>query len=321
MMPAALNGKTLTIGIGDSVTVNDATVTTADVAASNGVIHIIDSVLTPPADGPGNLAEVATEAGSFTTLLALLTKADLATTVATGGPFTVFAPTNDAFEAAGISADNFNTDAELAALTTVLLYHVLNGTTMSGDLTDGMTPATLATDETVIIGVGDTVTVDWATVVTPDVAASNGVIHVVDRVLLPGANIAEVATGAGSFTTLLALLVKTDLAFTVSTAGPMTVFAPTDAAFATAGISADDFNTEAEIAALTGILLYHVVDGAVLSTDLTEGMTPTTLNGATLNITLAGGAKVNGSTVSGPDTMAVNGVIHVIDGVLLPPAM
>ena len=93
------------MGIGSKVTINGVEVTTADVMASNGIIHVIDGVLMPPADGPGNIAEVATEAGSFTVLLGLLTKAGLADTIASGGPFTVFAPTDQAFADAVRSID------------------------------------------------------------------------------------------------------------------------------------------------------------------------------------------------------------------------
>ncbi|MDH5291604.1 MAG: fasciclin domain-containing protein [Acidimicrobiia bacterium] len=134
--------------------------------------------------------------------------------------------------------------------------------------------------------------------------------------------IVDVATEAGDFTTLLAAAQAAGLVETLSGPGPLTVFAPTDEAFAAAlqdlGLTADELL--ADKATLTSILTYHVVDGEVLSTDLTDGMKAPTVNGAELTIDLSDGVKVNDATVTTPDVMASNGVIHIVDGVLLPPA-
>ena len=134
--------------------------------------------------------------------------------------------------------------------------------------------------------------------------------------------IVDVATEAGDFTTLLAATQAAGLVETLSGPGPLTVFAPTDEAFAAAledlGLTADELL--ADKATLTSILTYHVVDGEVLSTDLTDGMKAPTVNGAELTIDLSDGVKVNDATVTTPDVMASNGVIHIVDGVLLPPA-
>ncbi len=135
--------------------------------------------------------------------------------------------------------------------------------------------------------------------------------------------IVDVATEAGDFTTLLAAAQAAGLVETLSGPGPLTVFAPTDEAFATAlqtlGLTADELL--ADKPTLTSILTYHVVKGEVLSTDLTDGMMAPTVNGAELTIDINGSTvKVDDATVTTADVMASNGVVHIVDGVLLPPA-
>lgn len=133
-------------------------------------------------------------------------------------------------------------------------------------------------------------------------------------------DIVDTAVGAGNFTTLVAAVQAAGLVDTLKGAGPFTVFAPTDAAFAAlpAGTVEDLLKPENKDK-LVAILTYHVVPGKVMSGDLTEGMTAKTVNGADVTITLDGGAKVNGATISTADIEASNGVIHVIDAVILPP--
>ena len=133
-------------------------------------------------------------------------------------------------------------------------------------------------------------------------------------------DIVDTAIGAGTFTTLVTAIEAAGLVETLKGAGPFTVFAPTDAAFAAlpAGTVEDLLKPENKDK-LIAILTYHVVPGAVMSTDLTEGMMATTVNGAQVTITLEGGAKVNGAVISAADIVATNGVIHVIDSVILPP--
>jgi uncharacterized surface protein with fasciclin (FAS1) repeats len=133
-------------------------------------------------------------------------------------------------------------------------------------------------------------------------------------------DIVDTAVAAGSFTTLAAALTAAGLVETLKGPGPFTVFAPTDAAFAAlpAGTVEDLLKPENKDK-LIAILTYHVVPGAVMSTDLTEGMKAATVNGAEITITLDGGAKVNGAVISTADILASNGVIHVIDSVILPP--
>jgi uncharacterized surface protein with fasciclin (FAS1) repeats len=133
-------------------------------------------------------------------------------------------------------------------------------------------------------------------------------------------DIVDTAVGAGSFTTLVAAVEAAGLVETLKGPGPFTVFAPTDAAFAAlpAGTVEDLLKPENKDK-LVAILTYHVVPGKVMSTDLTEGMKAATVQGGEVTITLDGGAKVNGAVISAADIPASNGVIHVIDSVILPP--
>ncbi len=133
-------------------------------------------------------------------------------------------------------------------------------------------------------------------------------------------DIVDTAVAAGNFTTLTAALTAAGLVDTLKGAGPFTVFAPTDAAFAAlpAGTVEDLLKPENKDK-LIAILTYHVIAGKVMSTDLSEGLKAKTVNGAEVTITLDGGAKVNGAVISTADIVASNGVIHVIDSVILPP--
>ena len=209
---ATVNGAEVAISVADgAVMVNDATVVTADIAASNGVIHVIDTVLLPPmeaapepemvepepeaaepepaAEGPGTLVEVAVGSGAFPTLVAAVQAAGLVDVLSGEGPFTVFAPTEEAFAAAlaalGMSAEDLLADTEL--LTAVLTYHVLPVAAPAEVVVtlDGQSVATVGGAEVVISVADGVVMVNDATVVTADIAASNGVIHVIDTVLLP----------------------------------------------------------------------------------------------------------------------------------------
>jgi len=206
MKAATVQGASLTISItGSTVKVNTATVTSADVMCTNGVIHIIDEVLLPPAADPApadpapadpapadpplkDIVDTAVAAGTFTVLAEALTKADLVTTAKSAGPFTVFAPTDTAF-AAALEALNITKEQLLAKddLKAILTYHIVSGTVKSTDLSNGMEPATVNGAKVTITIDGSTVKVNSATVTTADIMCSNGVIHVIDAVLLPPA--------------------------------------------------------------------------------------------------------------------------------------
>jgi transforming growth factor-beta-induced protein len=174
-----------------SVTIDEATVVTADIEASNGVIHVIDKVLLPVVEEPvaSDIVDVAVAAGAFPTLVAALGAADLVDTLKGDGPFTVFAPTEEAFAellaTLGVTAGELLANTEL--LTSVLLHHVVPGKVMSADLAGAsdLMVTTVQGGEVSVTEYMGSVTIDEATVVTADIEASNGVIHVIDKVLLP----------------------------------------------------------------------------------------------------------------------------------------
>ncbi len=295
----------------------------------------------------GTIVDVAVENGSFNTLVAAVQAAGLVETLSGEGPFTVFAPTDDAFAAAldalGMTADELLADTD--TLTTILTYHVVAGEVPSSALSDGQMAATVQGEE-ITVDLSDGVKINDVNVVIADVEASNGIIHAVDGVLLPPTvaealglggdameeeeameevvetnTVVDVAAEAGSFTTLLAAADAAGLTETLQTIPAVTIFAPTDEAFAAAldalGLTAEELLADTET--LTAILTYHAVSGNVLSTDLADGPV-TMLNGADVTIDLSDGVKVNEANVVTADVLADNGVIHVIDAVLLPPS-
>ncbi len=390
------------------------------------------------ADESEDIPTNASNTGIHDSLVAALSHADLVTTLQGEGPFTVFAPTDEAFANAGIDLSTFDTDEENATLADILLYHVVSGSIASSDLADGQTADAVNGDK-LSFTVGDSVVkVNDATVTTADVISSNGVIHVIDKVLMPPVDIyvsngsmtapyfqfytdsaatnalTEIdiskaykfqrasnpsahpfyigdtgyntphspnliiagdgssssgisddqsftvffrdgfsvddtlsyyctvhsdmiseftltapvtlvdiptfAIGTGIHASLVAALTHADLVTTLQGDGPFTVFAPTDQAFADAGIDLSTFDTDEENATLVDILKYHVVSGSVLSSDLTDGMTAAALNTDDLTFTVnSDGVKVNDANVVSADVAALNGVIHVIDKVLMPP--
>ena len=159
-----------------------------------------------------------------------------------------------------------------------------------------------------------------AEVIITDIVTSNGVIHVIDAVLLPKADIVDIALEDGRFTTLAAALGAADLVETLKGEGPFTVFAPTDDAFAKlpAG-TVESLLLPENKQKLTDILLYHVVSGKVLATDVVTLSEAETVLGQNVTITVKDGkVYINDSEVIITDIMTSNGVIHVIDAVLLP---
>ena len=271
----------------------------------------------------GDIVDVALANGSFGILAQALETAGLVDTLKGEGPFTVFAPTDAAFEAAfealGITADELLAREDLAA---ILTYHVLGGSIASTDLEAVQVVSTVAELSAIVVSDENGVKVNGAaTVSTADVPASNGVIHVVDAVILP-ASILELATAHPDFTTLGAAVAAVPaVAETLAGEGPFTLFAPTDAAFE-AAIAALDTTADELLARedLGDILTYHALGSQVLAADVTSGDVAT-VNGANIAITVADeGVTINEVNIVTTDIVGTNGVIHVIDGVLLPPA-
>jgi transforming growth factor-beta-induced protein len=277
-------------------------------------------------DEPKNIVDVAVADARFSILVEALAKANLVSALEGNGPFTVFAPTNDAFTALfsqlGVSGI---ADLDAATLTPILLNHVVAGQVKSSDISTGYA-ATLnasgpnGTNVKVFINKGSNVMVDASKVIIADVMASNGVIHAIDKVILP-ASVVGHAINNPNFSILVEAVVKANLAGALSAAGPFTVFAPTNDAFSalftTLGVSGISALTAEQ---LTPILLYHVVSGNVLSTQVASGAVPTLKDGSSLSLTVGSmGVTINTNVkVIATDVQGSNGVIHVIDAVLLP---
>jgi len=318
-----------------------------------------------------SVLDLAIEAGQFSTLIAAIDAAGLAETLEGEGPFTVLAPTDAAFEAAfealGITAEELLADT--ATLTSILTYHVL-GQEADSQLVatlDGSSVETLNGQSVDIAVVDGQIMVNQATVVSADLAADNGIVHVIDAVLLPpdiaealGVAMADdmteettttteateetttttmadameptivelvVEAAAGDpaeFTVLLAALETAGLVDALSGPGPFTVFAPTDAAFGALleelGITAEELLANPD---LGNILLYHVVSGEFLAADVIDiapADVPTLYEGNDISIAVVDGSVVINevATVVTADVMASNGVVHVIDAVLVP---
>ena len=322
-----LGGQTISINIDNGVVINgSSSVTTADIEATNGVIHIIDAVLVPEdLNLNPSIVDIAVSNDDFSTLVTALSTAELVEALSADGPFTVFAPTNDAF--AQLLTDNALTVEELLAsdlLDDVLLYHVVEGRILSTDLTNG--DVTTLGGSTLTINIDNGVTINGSsTVTTADIEGSNGVIHIIDEVLVPedvllNPTIVDIAVSNDDFSILVQALTTAGLVEALNGEGPFTVFAPTDAAFA-ALLEELDVTAEQLLARedLADILLYHVVSGAVFSTDLSNGEVPTLLTDSSVTISIDNGVSINDrSTVTTADISARNGVIHIIDKVLLP---
>jgi uncharacterized surface protein with fasciclin (FAS1) repeats/subtilisin family serine protease len=270
-----------------------------------------------------DIVEIAVADGRFTTLAAALGAANLVDVLKGPGPFTVFAPTDDAFDKlpAG-TIDELLKPENLATLQEILLYHVVPGKVTSDIVVTLSTADTAAGIPVRIQVIGGKVFINDAEVIITDIMAKNGVIHVIDTVLLPPMDIVDTAVADGRFTTLAAALGAADLVDTLKGPGPFTVFAPTDDAFAKlpAG-TIDELLKPENKDTLTAILLYHVAPGFNFAADVVNLTTITTVGGGELTVTIDNGKVfINDAEVIITDIFTRNGVIHVIDTVLIPPA-
>ncbi|MGJ8682509.1 fasciclin domain-containing protein [Paraglaciecola sp.] len=325
---------------GANLLINTATVVTADIQTDNGIIHVIDAVLLPPAamaEPSLNIVETAVENGSFTTLVAALQATDLDMVLSDeSAMFTVFAPTDDAFALIGdetIGTLLNNPDV----LSNILLQHVVSGASVNSTTAFSLNGMSVETASMAQIPVNINAETDMlmfggANIVLKDIYTTNGVIHVIDAVIVgdvaipePAMNLVDVAVENGNFETLVSALQMTGLDATLAdTDSDFTVFAPTDDAFAKLPEGTLDSLTTEQ---LTSILTYHVVagkvmsDGAISVAQSAENMVET-VNGDKASLSFVDSTLfVNGAKVSTADVMAENGIIHVIDNVLMPPAM
>ncbi len=290
-----------------------------------------------PTMAPKSIVDIAASDERFSTLVSAVTAAGLADTLKGDGPFTVFAPTNDAFAAlpAG-TLDSLLKPENKQQLTDILLYHVVPGKVMAADaaaLNGKMADTALEGKQIAIkTDMGNVYLNDNVKVIGTDIEASNGVIHVIDAVLLPPTeeaaasmdkkDIVDTAVSDGRFKTLVAAVTAAGLVDTLKGEGPFTVFAPTDDAFAALPAGTIDTLLKPENKQqLIDILTYHVVPGKVMAADVTGLTEAPTVLGKNINIKLEDGKVILNDKVQVilTDIETSNGVIHVIDGVLLPP--
>ena len=276
-----------------------------------------------------SIVETAQGAGQFKTLVAALQAADLVEALQSPGPFTVFAPTDQAFAALpeGTVASLLKPENK-ATLQSILTYHVVPGAIMSADLMKAQGAKTLQGSK-----VDLALMVNNARVTKADIKATNGVIHVIDQVILPGnakpimghdtmkapkrveKDIVQTAVEAGKFKTLVTALQAAGLADALRGEGPFTVFAPTDEAFAKLPPGTVESLVQPENKArLQAILTYHVIPARVASNDILTAHTVKTLNGKPIYPSLL----VENASLQVKNIYCSNGVIHVIDTVMLP---
>ena len=284
-----------------------------------------DDVMAPVIE-TNTIVDIASGDAQFSTLVSALQRTDLVATLQGDGPFTVFAPTNAAFTALGVDLATISDDA----LTEILLYHVLGAEVKSTDLAEGQTYASTAAAtgpggnplSILVEKSGSAVKVNnLASVTSADVNADNGIIHIVDNVIMP-LDLVGHAQANSNFSSLVSALAGApgELVSVLQAAGPYTVFAPVNTGFdaisdVVATLSADQ---------LASVLTYHVISGAnVLSTDLSNEMVVSAVNGQDFTVLIGDGVQIqdaggNTSDVLVTDVQATNGVIHALGTVIIP---
>ena len=306
-----------------------------------------DSPIQPPA----TITEQINTGSKFTLLKAALKQAGLDVTLGATGAYTLFAPTDDAFRAFGLTSDLVIAAASPDLVKSVMQYHVLGTKVESSAIPTATNTAqqtlfplgsvylTKPVAVTTATGSTTTVAVNGARVLDNGTQASNGIIYPIDRILLPPAygNIpntlasiptiyALLAPSAGiSFKLLQQAVTKAGIGGPLTATGPLTVFAPTDNAFRASGYDSAAI-ARAPAATLATVLGYHVVNSRTYTPTLTNAASLTTLQGGTITVGVSTTAvtvtgKGNGTTASniiGPDVTATNGVIQIIDRLLLP---
>ncbi len=285
----------------------------------------------PTTTASKDVVEIAQSNSDLTILVEAVVAADLVGTLKGAGPFTVFAPTNAAF--AALLTELNVTKAQLLAdknlLTTVLTYHVLKAKVEKAQVPVGKAITTVQGGIFKIDSNAGALTINdgrnrKSTIIATDIQAKNGVIHLIDKVILPAnKNIVETAQGLPDFSVLVEAVIAANLQGTLSGPDPLTVFAPTNAAFTAllAELGVTKAALLANTALLTKVLTYHVVSGRVLKADVPVGTPIATVQGETFTVSSAlviTDQRARTSTITATDVLTSNGVIHVIDKVILP---
>lgn len=317
------NTLKLTKTAAGSVYANQAMVVAADLTADNGVVHSVDGVLLPYETvvdvAIDNGFNALTEAVIYAEVMPALTN-PLAT-------YTVFAPTDQAFQDLAVAVDIPFEDLfspgsiDPEGLAQVLIYHVLPSQVLAEEVTNGSIVNSLSqvNDLKLTVKGSGEAFVNQAQITATDIMSANGVVHVLNSVLLPNETVVDIALD-NNFSSLAAAVIKAELMPALTNPYAVyTVFAPTNEAFdALATALGTDLNGVLDLPFLSDVLLYHVVSGGVIAGDLVNGPVPT-LNGSDITVDLTNGVMINDAMVTMADLFSDNGVVHVIDGVLLPP--
>ena len=312
---STLNGQDIIVRLdGGNVFINDAQVVLADIAANNGVVHVLDAVLLPS----NSVFDIVVNSDVHTTLETAIFAANLDETLQGDGTFTLFAPTDDAFAAlpeGTLEAVLADTDL----LTSILTYHALGSTVLSTDLANNITTSTLNGQDIIVRLEGGGVFINDAEVTIADIAADNGVVHVIDAVLLPANSIFDIVVNSDVHTTLETAIFAANLDETLQGDGTFTLFAPTDEAFEALPAGTLDALLADPTGILAQTLLFHAVGSTAFAADLSNGQVLTTLDAAgnTVTVSIDGGnVFINNAQVIIADIAADNGVVHVVDAVI-----
>jgi transforming growth factor-beta-induced protein len=330
--------------------VENAQITRTDINVSNGVIHVIDAVILPPNFGQAaapaaqpNIMDILRANSGWSTLVAAIEAAGLEGALSGSDNLTVFGPTNEAFDAAlgalGITAEQLLADTE--TLTAILLYHVAAGKLFAADVLSMDGVKMLDGNTADVMLERDGAYIENAQITRTDINVSNGVIHVIDAVILPPnfgqaaapaaappvpvayeANIMDILRANSGWSTLVAAIEAAGVEGALSGHDNLTVFAPTNEAFAAAldalGLTAEQLLADTDT--LTAILLYHVAPGKLFAADVVAADQIKMLDGNAAKIMVNGdGAFIDNAQITRADISVSNGVIHVIDAVILPP--
>jgi len=312
-----INGQDVVFSVRNgSAYINNAKITVTDIQASNGVIHVIDTVILPPTK---DIVDTAISNPQLKGLVAAVQAAGLVETLKGEGPFTVFAPTDAAFKALGkATAEALLQDP--AKLASILTYHVVAGKLYSGDVLMATSVATVNGSDLVFTMRKGKPYVNNARIVMTDILTTNGVIHIIDAVMLPPVgDIVDTALANPKLKGLVTAVQAAGLVETLKGEGPFTVFAPTDDAFRKLGRATGEALIN-DPATLASILTYHVVPGKLYSPDVLRQTSLATVNGNDLVVRMIKGKPyINNARIIVTDIVTTNGVIHLIDTVLLPP--
>lgn len=308
--------KDVTFTAAGSAFVNTSKISATDWTVSNGVIHTIEKVLNP-AQAPIDIFDAVSAQPEFSTLTTAIEVAGLKDALKGDGPLTLFAPTNRAFAKLGSTLQTLLNDPP--ALADILQYHVIPGEVLSPQVVAGGVQPTLLGPSVIFNGTPLGAFVDDAQIIVVDVPVQNGVVHVIDTVITPPApNLVELLVALPDFNTLVQAVEIAGLGDTLANGGPFTLFAPADFAFAAVRQGSLEALL-ADPAELAKVLQYHVISGEFFAADVLGLSSATTLLGQDVTFSVAGNdVSVNGAKIIGFDVQVGNGVIHFIDGVLLP---